>query len=108
VARRHYIVNPLQPECGDFAAIGRQYGDRLSFWGGIGTQSAMPFGTPADIRRKVSEVQSALGARGGLLLAPTHILEPEVPWENVEAFVAAAKSARYSLAAASDLSNLSK
>ena len=30
-----------------------------------------------------------------LLLAPTHILEPEVPWENVEAFVAAAKSARY-------------
>ena len=86
------ILNPVQPECNDLAAIGRQYGDRLSFWGGIGTQSTMPFGTPEDVRRKVREVQAALGARGGLLLAPTHILEPEVPWENVEAFVAAAKS----------------
>ena len=74
---------------------------RLSFWGGIGTQTTMPFGTPADIRRKVSEVLSALGARGGLLLAPTHILEPEVPWENVEAFIDSAESAHYSPAAAS-------
>ena len=87
------ILNPLQPECNDLAAIGRQYGDRLSFWGGIGTQSTMPFGTPEDVLRKVREVQAALGARGGLLLAPTHILEPEVPWANVEAFVAAAKAA---------------
>lgn len=89
------ILNPLQPECNDLVAIGRQYGDRLSFWGGIGTQSTMPFGSPEDIHRKVREVQAALGARGGLLLAPTHILEPEVPWENVEAFVAAARSARF-------------
>jgi uroporphyrinogen decarboxylase len=102
------ILNPLQPECNDLAAIGRQYGDRLSFWGGIGTQSTMPFGTPGDVERKVREVQAALGSRGGLLLAPTHILEPEVPWENIEAFVAAAKSARSFPAASSDLSNRSK
>jgi uroporphyrinogen decarboxylase len=89
------ILNPVQPECNDLAAIAREYGDRLSFWGGIGTQSTMPFGTPDDLRHKVREVQSTLGARGGLLLAPTHILEPEVPWENVEAFVGAAKSAWY-------------
>lgn len=89
------ILNPVQPECNDLAAIGRQYGDRLSFWGGIGTQTTMPFGTPAEVWRKVREVQSALGARGGLLLAPTHILEPEVPWENVEAFVEAARAAQY-------------
>jgi len=24
-----------------------------------------------------------------LLLAPTHVLEPDVPWENIVAFVAA-------------------
>lgn len=99
------ILNPVQPECNDLAAIGRQYGDRLAFWGGIGTQSTMPFGTPGDLDQEVREVRAALGSRGGLLLAPTHILEPEVPWENVEAFVAAAKSARYSPTAASDLSS---
>lgn len=86
------ILNPVQPECNDLAAIGRQYGDRISFWGGIGTQTTMPFGTPEEVRQKVQEVQAALGAHGGLLLAPTHILEPEVPWKNVEAFVKAAKS----------------
>jgi uroporphyrinogen decarboxylase len=96
------ILNPVQPECNDLAAIGRQYCNRISFWGGIGTQSTMPFGTPEDVRRKVREVQAALGSRGGLLLAPTHILEPEVPWENVEAFVAAAKAAQYPPTATSD------
>jgi uroporphyrinogen decarboxylase len=100
------ILNPLQPECNDLAMIGQQYGDRISFWGGIGTQSTMPFSTPADVRRKVREVQAALGARGGLLLAPTHILEPEVPWENVEAFVAGAKSALYFPLETSDPSSI--
>jgi hypothetical protein len=102
------ILNPVQPECKDLATIGRHYGEPISFWGGIGTQSTMPFGTPEDVRQKVSEVQAALGTGGGLLLAPTHILEPEVPWENIEAFVVAAKSSRYSPAAPSDLSNQSK
>lgn len=107
-----YRFEPLAAKVADcqgrgYAAIGRQYGDRLSFWGGIGTQSTMPFGTPGDVERKVREVHAALGPRGGLLLAPTHILEPEVPWENIEAFVAAAMSAQYAPAATSDRSNQS-
>lgn len=89
------ILNPVQPECNDLAEISRRYGDRLSFWGGIGTQTTMPFGTPQEVRDKVREVHLQLGPRGGLLLAPSHILEPEVPWENVLAFVEAARSANY-------------
>ena len=27
-----------------------------------------------------------VGRMGGLLLAPTHTLEPDVPWENIVAF----------------------
>ena len=30
-----------------------------------------------------------VGKGGGLVIAPTHVLEPEVPWENVEALVQA-------------------
>ncbi len=89
------ILNPVQPECNDLSQIGREYGDRISFWGGIGTQTTMPYGTPQEIRAKVREVQSQLGSRGGLLLAPSHILEPEVPWDNVVAFVEAARNATY-------------
>jgi len=85
------ILNPVQPECNDLAEIGRKYGEKLSFWGGIGTQTTMPYATPHEVKEKVKEVQSLLGRRGGLLIAPSHILEPEVPWENVLAFVDAVR-----------------
>ncbi len=89
------ILNPVQPECNDLEAIGRRYGDRISFWGGIGTQTTMPFGTPQAVKEAVRNAQVQLGSRGGLLLAPSHILEPDVPWENVVAFVEGAREARY-------------
>ena len=89
------ILNPVQPECNDLSKIYDLYGDRISFWGAIGTQSTMPFGTPEDVEMKVKEAQRILGKNGGLLLAPTHILQPEVPWENVLAFVEAARNSQY-------------
>ena len=80
------ILNPVQPECMDPAEIKRKYGDRLAFWGAMGTQSTMPWGTVDEVRRVVKERIETMGPEG-LLLAPTHVLEPEVPWENIEAFV---------------------
>jgi uroporphyrinogen decarboxylase len=80
------ILNPIQPECMDPVALKRQFGDRLAFWGTIGTQTTMPFGTPAEIRRTVKSRIEMVGQGGGLLLAPTHKIEPDVPWENVLAF----------------------
>ena len=82
------ILNPVQPECMDPAKLKREYGGDLAFWGTIGTQSTMPFGTPAEIRRVVRERIQTVGPEG-LLLAPTHVLEPDVPWENIVAFVEA-------------------
>lgn len=82
------ILNPVQPECMDPVKIKREYGDRLAFWGTIGTQTTMPFGTVEEVRRVVKERIETIGPEG-LLLAPTHVLEPEVPWENIEGFVEA-------------------
>lgn len=80
------ILNPVQPECMDPAEMKQQYGDRLSFWGTIGTQTTFPFGTPEEMKAVVRERIRTVGRGGGLLLAPTHILEPDVPWENIVAF----------------------
>jgi uroporphyrinogen decarboxylase len=87
------ILNPLQPECNDLEEIGRRYGGKLSFWGGIGTQTTMPYGTPDDVAAQVNGLRSRLGEHGGLLIAPSHVLEPDVPWDNVVAFVNAARGA---------------
>ncbi len=81
------VLNPVQPECNNLRRIKEQYGHRLSFWGGIGVQSVMPHGTTEDVRRAVRETIKLLGASGGLVLAPAHILDPAVPWENIEAFI---------------------
>lgn len=89
------ILNPVQPECNDIAMLKEKYGDRLSFWGGIGVQSVMPHGTPEDVRRAVWDAQETLGKEGGWLAAPAHILDPAIPWENVVAFVEAARKATY-------------
>lgn len=83
------VLNPVQPECMDFARLHREFGDRLSFHGTIGTQTTMPFGTPDDVRRAVFENLEIAGDRGGLFVAPTHLLEPEVPVENIAAYLKA-------------------
>ena len=76
-------------ECMDFREIHDMFGDRLSFHGTIGTQSVMPFGTPEDVRRMVFENLDIAGKQGGLFVCPTHLLEPEVPVENVVAYIRA-------------------
>lgn len=83
------VLNPVQPECMDFREIHEQFGDRLSFHGTIGTQSVMPFGTPEEVRKAVFENLDIAGRHGGLFAAPTHLLEPEVPLENVLAYIKA-------------------
>jgi uroporphyrinogen decarboxylase len=79
------ILNPVQPECIDPIKIKKQYGDQLALWGCIGTQTTMPFGTPDDVRHEVKKWVQNVGYDGGLVLGPTHSLEPDVPWENIVA-----------------------
>jgi uroporphyrinogen decarboxylase len=83
------ILNPVQPECLDPARIKQEYGNQLAFWGTVGTQTTMPFGTPQHIRQIVKERIETVGRGGGFLIAPTHLIEPEVPWENIMTFVEA-------------------
>ena len=79
-------LNPIQPECMDFEQIISEYRGAISFCGTIGTQSTMPFGTPAEVKEAVRRNLDIAGDKGGLFCIPTHLLEPEVPWENIVAY----------------------
>jgi len=87
------ILNPLQPECMDVGRIYRLYGDRLLFDGSIGTQSVFPWGTPDDVQATVKARREVFGDT--LILAPTHVLEPEVPLDNIFAFYEACDGVSY-------------
>jgi uroporphyrinogen decarboxylase len=86
------VLNPVQPECMDVEQILGEFGGQISFNGTIGTQTTMPFSTPQEVRARVRCNLQLAGRRGGLLCCPTHMLEPEVPWENIEAYVEACRT----------------
>ena len=69
----------------------RLYGDRLAFNGTIGIQQTLPFGTVEEVRREVKERIETVGVGGGLILAPSHCVQPEVPMENLLALADAVK-----------------
>ncbi len=86
------VLNPVQPECMDFGEIFAEYAGAISFNGTIGTQTTMPFGIPDDVKNAVHKNLDIVGKQGGLFCTPTHVLEPEVPWENIIAYVEACKN----------------
>lgn len=88
------ILNPVQPECMPFETVFRAVGGRVSFWGTLGTQSTLPFGTPEDVRRVIWDNLQRCGPSGGLVIAPTHMVEPEVPWANLLAMKDACETFR--------------
>lgn len=81
------ILNPIQPECMSFDEVHDLYGDRLSFWGTLGTQDLLPFGTKEQVMETTLSRLNKAGEKGGLVIGPTHMVEPEVPWENLTAII---------------------
>jgi uroporphyrinogen decarboxylase len=92
------ILNPVQPKSMDPGRVKQDFGKHLTLWGTVDVQSVLPFGTRADV---IGEVQLRLrtaGHGGGLIIAPAHNIQPDVPLENILAFYQAAKQyGRYPL-----------
>ncbi len=83
------ILNPVQPECVDHDWIKKTYGSQVSFSGGLGVQSVLPFGSPEEVRFHVQRVIQSLGSGGGLIIGPSHLIERDVPIQNIETMLSA-------------------
>lgn len=96
------ILNPIQTSAAGMDArwLKETFGDRLTFWGGgVETQSALPFGTPEEVRAQVAERLRILAPGGGLVWATIHNIQCDVPPENiVAAFDAAREFGAYPIA----------
>jgi uroporphyrinogen decarboxylase len=84
-------LNPVQVSARDMdtARLNREWGDKLCFWGGIDSQYVLPSGTPDEVRAEVKRRIDHM-AGGSFVIAPVHIIQPEVPPENVLALAEAA------------------
>jgi len=80
-------INPVQVSAKgmDSKQLKERFGKKLIFWGGIDTQSVLPFGTPEDVRNEVRMRIKHLAPGGGYILASVHNIQPGVPPENIVA-----------------------
>jgi uroporphyrinogen decarboxylase len=88
------VYNPFQPEIMDVYEMKRQYGDRLCFWGGIGLQSILRFGTPEEVRENAQHMIREIGAGGGYILAQAHPdgILADCPLDNIVALIETVKA----------------
>ncbi len=83
------VLQAVQPQSMNPAKLKAQFGDRLSFWGTMDVQHTFPYGSPEDVAEEVRQRVELVGKDGGLILAPSHNIQPDVPMENLQAFYTA-------------------
>ncbi len=85
------VYQSVQPEAKNNSPyhLKELYGKDITFWGGLGSQSIIPFGSPSEIRREVRNLCRRMGKGGGYILAPAKGLQPETPTENAVAVIEA-------------------
>lgn len=79
------VLNPVQPGVKgmEFDRLKAEFGDRLSFHGGIDIVKTLPFGNEVDVRKEVEENIRVLGKNGGYILASSHHIQAGTPLANI-------------------------
>jgi len=87
------VLNPVQISAKgmDPAWLKREFGDRLSFWGGaIDSQHVLPSASPEEVREHVRRNVEMLKPGGGYVFNSVHNIQAGVPAENIVAMYEAA------------------
>ncbi len=86
------ILHPIQPEALDILELKKQFGRRLSFCGGLGTQNLLVNASPERIGEEVGRLKREMGSGGGYILEPGITIQADVPLENILAMIDAARA----------------
>jgi len=83
-------LNPVQVSAAGMQTdyLNREFGGKICFWGAVDSQSVLPSGSPDQVRAEVKRRVEDLPV--GYVIAPVHIIQPEVPPENILAMAEAA------------------
>jgi uroporphyrinogen decarboxylase len=103
------ILDPIQVTAAgmDPTVLKNRFGDRLCFHGAIDTQYLLPQGTPQEVEAEAAKMIRILGGDGngdnggcnsgdgkscGYILSPSHVLQSDVPIDNIRALYGAKRS----------------
>ena len=81
------ILDPIQVTAWGMAPLelSREFGGKIIFHGGVDTQNVLPSAKPHEVENHAMDTIKGLGAHGGYIFAPSQILGPDIPVENIEA-----------------------
>jgi uroporphyrinogen decarboxylase len=82
------ILNPIEGHLRgmDPVELKREFGNDLTFQGGVDVKNVLNNGTIEDVRREVRLRIEQMGEGGGYILAPAHNFSNDIPLENMLAF----------------------
>jgi uroporphyrinogen decarboxylase len=83
------ILNPFQVNCAgmDTKKFKKEFGNDLTIWGGsCDSQFIMPRGTPDQVRDETRRRIEDLAPGGGFIFAPIHVIQGDVPPQNIMAW----------------------
>ena len=77
--------DPNMEDTGEGGGGGRSpFADALADYSNIDIQEILPNGSTEDVKREVLKLLEEVATGGGLILAPSHELQDDIPPENVE------------------------
>jgi len=83
------VLNPVQPEAMPIEELSDKFGQNLTFYGGISTQTVLPNGTEEEIYDEVKRVIAVLGKNNGYIVSTGIAITSDVPLKNVKALLRA-------------------
>ena len=84
------ILNPVQVSALNMEPerLKKEFGKDVTFWGGaVDPQKTLPFGTPKEVKEAVRRNIEIFFKDGGFVFANVHILQANVPIENIVAMI---------------------
>jgi uroporphyrinogen decarboxylase len=91
------VLDPVQISADgmDPETLKSQFGDRLSFHGGVDEQTMLPILSPEVLEKKIGELIDVLGSDGGFIPCAAHAIQPDTPIENIIAMYRSILNYRY-------------
>jgi hypothetical protein len=91
------ILNPVQNSARDMdpRTLKDEFGGKITFWGGgVDTQHTLPYGTPDEVFKQVTERIQIYNQNGGFVFNTIHNTQSGVPVENFLAMIDAIRQFR--------------
>jgi len=79
------VLNPIQPDAKGMepARLKAEYGQELTFHGGVDIIRTLPKGTPEQVKQEVRARVEVLGQGGGYIMCSSHHIQPDTSLDNV-------------------------